>query len=354
MRSYSALVVTELLKYKSFQPFAVEINAVNALSADRFADGEMEVSLDRSVRGRIVILFAACARNEAGISVEEAKLELYYAVDVLSRSQAKKIIVFEPYVSSSRSDRTTRRNSVGLWVHLKTLVTLGVRHIVTYQLHSDKSKSMLDPTLCVLDDIPGFNLLAQYICDRYIKDMDILQNEVKKNWAFCSVDAGGENTARIFANAFGAGLVIAHKQRDYSKVNTIESINILSAEPLENKKLWIIDDMIDTGASVEVLVRALIKHKPAEINIVVVHAPLSAPAPKRISELCRCNLVNRLIVTDTVHISPNLLSEFCNLELVTSEELSAHIIRNIITGASMTGLRTRFNAAAYLERRELF
>jgi ribose-phosphate pyrophosphokinase len=150
-----------------------------------------------------VFLFASAARNEAGIGVEEAKIELYHAVDALKRSQAERVIVFEPFVSSSRSDRTTRRNSVGLWVHFKTLVSLGVCHIITFQLHSDKSKTMLDPTVCPIDDVPGLRLLKKRLCDVYIRDVETLENEVRQHWAFCSVDAGGEKLARRFANSFG-------------------------------------------------------------------------------------------------------------------------------------------------------
>ncbi|WP_461248888.1 phosphoribosyltransferase family protein, partial [Treponema sp. R6D11] len=98
--------------------------------------------------------------------------------------------------------------------------------------------------------------------DTYIKTLDNLENEVRKNWAFCSVDAGGEKIARIFANSFGSALVVAHKQRDYSRPNTVESINILSADPVENKSLWIVDDMIDTAGSIEKLIRALAQLKP--------------------------------------------------------------------------------------------
>jgi ribose-phosphate pyrophosphokinase len=355
MRAYAAGVVEQLLKFKSFSADNETINGVDALRTDRFADGEMEISLNKSIRGREVVLFTACAaRNEAGISVEEAKIELYHTIDVLSRSQASKIIVFEPYVSCSRSDRTTRRNSIGLWVHFKTLVSLGVTHIVTYQLHSDKSKTILDPVSCVLDDISGFNLLSRYICDKYIKNAAVLKNEVRTNWAFCSVDAGGENTARIFANAFGAGLVIAHKQRDYSKANTVESINILSAEPLEGKSLWIVDDMIDTGASVERLVLTLAERRPAEINIMVVHAPFSPPAEERVKRLYAAGLINRLIIMDTVSIPAATAATLPKMECVSSAELSAKIIRNIVLRDPMSDLRKRFTAADYFERPELF
>jgi ribose-phosphate pyrophosphokinase len=231
MRNYASRVVSALGKFPSFTGRADSFNGVELLTADCFADGEMELAVNSSIRGRDVVLFSSSARNEAGISVEEAKIELYHAVDALKRSQAGKIIVFEPFVSCSRSDRTTRRGSVGLWVHLKILSSLGARHIVTYQLHSDKSKSMVDPTICVVDDIPALTLLKRYLCDVYIQSIEKLEQEVRSQWAFCSVDAGGEKLARVFANACVATLVVADNQRDNSKILTLESIQLLWGAP---------------------------------------------------------------------------------------------------------------------------
>ncbi|MDR1802451.1 MAG: ribose-phosphate diphosphokinase, partial [Treponema sp.] len=300
MRDYASHVADLVAKNPKFSHIADAINAVDILSTDRFANGEMEVSIKKSVRGKDVVLFASCCRNDAGIEVEVAKIELYHAIDALMRSQASGIIVFEPFISCSRSDRTTRRNSVGLWIHFKILWSLGVKHIVTYQLHSNKSESMLDPTVCSIDDIPAHTLLERYLCDAYIRNMETLEKEVRPGWAFCSVDAGGEKLAREFANAFGAPLVIAHKQRDYSAANTIESVNILSAESVEDKVLWIVDDMIDTAGSVEGFIRALSAQKPKEINLIAVHAIFSHPAVMRISRLTEEGHLRRVIVSDTV------------------------------------------------------
>jgi ribose-phosphate pyrophosphokinase len=347
MHNYASGVISCLSKYLTFNNIANQINGIELLGTDRFADGELEVTVNESIRGKDVVIFSSCARNQAGISVEEAKIELYHAIDALKRSQANKIIVFEPFISCARSDRTTRRSSVGLWVHLKTLFGLGATHIVTYQLHSDKSKTMLDPVICAIDDIPALNLLQKYLCDVYIKTADFLEQTVRNNWAFCSVDAGGEKLARVFADSFGAPLVIAHKQRDYSKPNTIESINILSAESLEDKILWIVDDMIDTACSVETLIRALAAHKPREINIAAVHALFSPPARERLKALVKEGLLNHTIVTDTVY-SDALINDIDNLEVVNSYELSAKVIKAIINNETMSKIMRRFDAGVYL------
>jgi ribose-phosphate pyrophosphokinase len=354
MRNYASRVVNHLSKFPSFSSLGESMNGVKFLQTDRFADGEMEIAVNNSIRGKDIILFASCSRNDSGISVEEAKIELYHAVDAIKRSQAERILVFEPFVSCSRSDRTTRRGSVGLWVHIKILSSLGASHIVTYQLHSDKSKSMVDPTICLMDDIPAMTLLKKYLCDMYIRDIPALEQVVRPHWAFCSVDAGGEKLARGFANAFGAPLVVAHKQRDYSKSNTVASINILSAESLEGKSLWIVDDMVDTAGSVENLIRALIPSKPAEVNIIAVHAIFSKPASRRLSRLVNEGLLKRIIVTDTVCYSCAEEDKIPNLEIVPSAELSARIIRTIVTNASMNKLLLPFNAETYLKSPNLF
>lgn len=348
MRQYASRVAEIIRRYPSFSDASDRIDLTDALRVDRFADGELEVSIDASLRGKEVFLFTSSARNETGIGVEESKIELYHTVDALKRSQAERIVVFEPFVSSSRSDRTTRRNSVGLWVHFKTLVSLGVNQIVTYQLHSDKSKTMLDPVLCAIDDVPGLQLLIKRICDVYVRDLETLETEIRANWAFCSVDAGGEKLARRFANVFGTPLVVAHKQRDYTKANTIESINILSAVPLAGKKLWIVDDMIDTGGSVESLIRALADLKPAEVNVAAVHAIFSGPASERLGNLVREGLLNRVLVTDTVYCPLCMPEAIPNLEVVPSTEFSAAIIATIVSEGSLSGILTAFDAEEYL------
>ena len=209
---------------------------------------------------------------------------------------------------------------------------------------------MLDPTLCAFDDIPALTLLKKYLCDTYIKTFDNLEQEVRKNWAFCSVDAGGEKLARVFANSFGTPLVVAHKQRDYSKPNSVESINILSAEPLEGKSLWIVDDMIDTGGSVEKLIRALSPLKPKNINIISAHALFSSPAVQKLEALSQEGLLNRLIVTDTVSCS-NYKQNIPGLEVVQSAELASRIIKAMINNESLSKLFRPFDAGIYLGSR---
>jgi ribose-phosphate pyrophosphokinase len=319
------------------------------LSVSRFADGEMEAEVGTSVRGRDVFLFASAARNDLGISIEEGKTEMYYAVDALRRAQAGRITLFEPYCSPGRSDRLTRRNSVGLWVHFKILMSLGIDHYITFHLHSEKSKTFIDPTICDVDDVPAQVLLQKFLCDQYIKNRDRLRDEVAKNWLFCSVDAGGEALAKKFAASFGTQMIISQKQRDYSTPNTVESVNILSSGPVTGKTIWIVDDMVDTGHSVFKLAEELEKLKPAAINIAIVHPVFSVPALERIGELCRRSLVQEILVTDTIPCGPEIKKRLPCLQVVPSVRLTADIIQRLNGELPLSPLLAPFSAFEYLK-----
>ena len=354
MKEYSERVAYHVQTFPEFHTTNQSKDFVGQLSALKFADGEMEVEVGTTLRAKDVYLFSNAARNLQGLSVEENKQELYHAVDALRRSAAGKITLFEPYCSCSRSDRTTRRNSVGFWIHYKTLVSLGVDHIVTYNLHSDKSRTVVDPTICSIDDVPAIVLLKEYITDTFIKNTDFLEDYVRQNWLFCSVDAGGESVAKRFAQAFGTQLVIAHKQRDYNRANTVESINILTSTDITGKEIWIVDDMIDTAGSVYTLVRELRQRNVGAINIAAVHPVFSPPAVSRLTKLHEEGLLQNLVVVDTVPCPEALKLEMPFLHIVSSARLSAEVIMRMHEEGSLSPFFEPFNAWEYLSSLKLF
>lgn len=348
-RSYAKKVVAAITKNPEKILFPEKFDYTDQLSVEKFADGELEVTLHNSVRGKIVFLFACSARNDENISNDECKIELYHTIDVLRRSQAKEIIVFEPFVSCSRSDRKTRRNSVGMWVHYKTLISLGTNHLITYQLHSDKSKTIFDPCICAVDDVPATILLQKFLCENIIKNNEEFENNIQKNWLFCSVDAGGEKLAKKFAGAFNTQLVVAHKQRSTTQHNTIESINILSAVSLKEKCVWIIDDMIDTGASIYGLVQELATKECTEINIMIVHPVFSHPAIEKLNALKENKMLNRLVVCDTIDCSI-LKKTIPFIEIIESADFSSKIIITISLERPMSPLTDDFSPHTHLEK----
>src|SRR6056297_731904 len=320
------------------------------LQVRKFADGEMEVDIGASIRKKDVYLFQNCAqRNSKNLSVNENKIELYHSIDALTRAQANSLTIFEPYSSPSRSDRATRRCSVGLWSHTKTMVSLGMDHYITFQLHSEKSKTIFDPKFVNIDDMPATSLLKKYILKNFVKTKDYLNEEVQNNWAFCSVDAGGKKMARKFANVFNSNLVVANKRRSINKANTVENIDILSDIDLKGKTIWIVDDMIDTGGSVLELVLELKKRKVKNVNIAIIHPVFSPPAIERLKKLTNEGILNNIVCIDTIFISKKVKKELPNLRVVSSAKLAAELIYRINSGLSITKFFSGVDAIDFLE-----
>ncbi|KGE73909.1 ribose-phosphate diphosphokinase [Spirochaeta lutea] len=336
MQWFCNSVTQQLRTFPDYYDRNFQTGVSGRMQTRTFADGEMEVEILTSLRGKQVFLLASCARNAAGIPLNEAKVELYHAVDAIRRSAAQRIILIEPYMTCSRSDRTTRRNSVGFWVHYKTLASLGINHIITYQLHSDKSKTAVDPTRVLIDDVPVTGLLMEYIARTSTDLLGSSSAQGVKNWAFCSVDAGGEGLARQYAKAFGADLIIAHKKRNYNRANSIESIKVLSDTSLQNKTIWIVDDMIDTGGSLYALVKELRNRGVGSVHVAVVHPVFSQPAVERLAELSEAGFIDRMVVVETVEITPEIKKKLNRLEIVSPSRLTAEIILRVYDQDSLS------------------
>ncbi len=323
-------------------------NISRNLIVQTFADGEMEVEAPFSVRNRDVFLIGGSGRNAAGISQDECKIELYHAIDCIKRGSPKRLTLIEPYLSPSRSDRTTRRNSVGFWIHTKILSSLGADSLLTYQMHSDKSKTAIDPLICQMEDLPAIPMMMEYITREIICTGESWES-VKREWVFCSVDAGGESMARRYSRAFGVPLIIAHKQRDYRSANTVKQINILSDTNLAGKTVWIVDDMIDTGGSVVALVNELNRRDVGRVNMAAIHPVLSGPAVQRLRELHDRGLLSELLFLDTVSLTDEILSELPFIHVVTSSKQTAEIIMSVHENLSLSPFFADFSVEEYLK-----
>ncbi len=345
---YAQRVFEELCQFPAFYAQGNARHTPSEIQFRQFADEEIEAHIQHSIRGKDVFFFVYSGRSYVEGNPEQAKMKIYHAVDAIMRSRPKSLVIFEPYCSPARSDRTIGRNSVGLWIHYKILMSLGVKYIISYQLHSDKSKTIIDPTKCVIEDIPASLHLMEYITANFIHSREYFESYVRKNWLFCSVDAGGESFARNFAKTFETGLIMSYKQRNYSKANTVDSIHVLTANDIEGKDVWIVDDMIDTGGSIEALIRALSTHKVKTINIAIVHPVFSPPALDRLDRLYQQGILHQLVALDTVPHAPDYEKKYPFLRTVSSYNMSAQIIVSAYEKKSMSPFFDSFNVRNFL------
>lgn len=348
MENYTKQVFDELCLFPEFYANDYQHNQPYCIDIKTFADGEMEANINITLRGKDIVFFACSGRSYGESDPSRAKMIMYHCIDAIKRAQPKRLIVFEPYCSPARSDRSLGRNSVGIWLHYKILSNLGVNIMITYQLHSDKTKSMFDPVHTILEDVPASLQLMEYIATNHIKTIDYFNSYVKDNWLFCSVDAGGENFVREFSKTFQTGLITCYKQRNYSKVNTVDEVKILTATNIENKEIWIVDDMIDTGGSMEKLIRTLATHKVKKVHIAVVHPVFSRPSLEIMNRLYEQGLLHTLLVLDTIPHEPDYEKKFPFMKVVPSELLSAQLVIRLHENKSLSPFFDEFNINKFL------
>ncbi len=312
-----------------------------------FADGSFEVLVEESVRDNDVVLVTGSSRTEE-TSFADNELELYYTIDALRRASPSRLTVFEPYCAVSRSDRATTRNSVGMWVHYKILQSLGMDHYMTYMLHSDKSKSIFDPTRSVIDDLPTSPLIIEYILDEFIIKSGLTLEEVRKNWVFCAVDAGGAGVARLYANTFGTPLVVAHKIRNHKKPNQVDSIKILSSVSLEGKIVWVVDDMVDTGGSILILMQELKKQGASRINVAISHGVCSPPALARLQDAYEKDIFESFVITNT--ILPPGIKDVPFVRIIDTTRHGASVLIRMHEGESLSPFFDPFDVERHIEQ----
>ena len=131
---------------------------------------------------------------------------------------------------------------------------------------------------------------------------------------------------------------------------TSYAVHILSNIELENKIVWIIDDMIDTGGSIYKLVLELLKRKVKEVNIAVVHPVLSPPSIQRMNEFMKKGYIKHLLFTDTVYCCEKLIEPLTNVKIISSHKLAAEVIYRLNQELMLSLFFESFNTYDYLKK----
>ena len=138
-----------------------------------------------------------------------------------------------------------------------------------------------------VDHLVGAPLLASYFVDRFRENHDDL--------VVVSPDLGSVTRARNFAAKLDAPLAIVDKRRP--KAISCEVMNIIG--DVKDKRLIILDDMVDTGGSLCNAAKALIEIGGAkEVTACATHGVLSGPAIERL----QASPIKELVLLDTIQL----------------------------------------------------
>ena len=246
---------------------------------NRFNNGEIQVMINESVRGKDIFI----VQPTCGPIVNDNVMELLIMAAAFKRASANHITAVIPYYGYARQDRKARgREPITAKLMADLLETAGITRVVTIDLHAAQIQGFFN---IPFDHMPGGPLLAEYIKEKNLENMVVV-----------SPDLGGVSRARGFAEILNAPMAIIDKRRPEPGV--AEVMNLIGN--VEGKNCILVDDMVDTAGSLTEGARALKKFGANEIYACCTHPILTDPALSRIAQ----SDITELVVTNTIPLAP--------------------------------------------------
>ncbi len=280
-----------------------------------FADGELYVQVQESVRGCEVFLV-----QPTNPPVNENLVELLIIIDALKRASAHTINVIMPYYGYARQDRKAAgREPITSKLMAKLIGEAGADRVVCLDLHSEQIIGFFDT---LIDHVHATPVLIDYI-KRFIGT---------ENLVIVSPDVGGVTRARAYAKRLdGAPIAIVDKRRMHEQQNMVEVMNVIG--DVEGKIAILIDDLIDTAGTMTKAAQLLKDQGALKIYACATHGVLSEPAYERIE----ASPIEELVITDSIPLAP-MWVQSKKVKQVSVAPFLAEAIRRIYTGDSVSGL----------------
>ena len=252
-----------------------------------FADGEVSVSLEESVRGSDVFIVQSTCNP-----VNDNLMELIIMIDAFRRASAGRITAVMPYFGYARQDRKAKaRDPISAKVVANMLTAAGADRVLTMDLHASQIQGFFD--------IPVDHLMGAPILTPYFQP---IVHHHEDEYVAVSPDHGSVNRVRKFAEKLDIPLAIIDKRRP--KANVSEVMNIIG--DVKGKKCIILDDMVDTAGTLCNAAKALIEVGGAQsVTACATHGPLSGPAIQRIKD----SVLEELVLLDTIPVSEEKKAE---------------------------------------------
>lgn len=279
-------------------------------TVSRFRDGEVNVEIDDSVRGKDVFIVNSTCRP-----VNENLVELIIMMDAVRRASAGRITAVIPYFGYARQDRRPRsvRVPISAKVVANMISTAGAHRALTIDLHADQIQGFFD---IPVDNIYASPILLGDIWRKELSDPVVV-----------SPDVGGVMRARAMAKQLDdADLAIIDKRRP--RANEAQVMNIIGE--VEGRTCIIVDDLADTAGTLCEGARALKQRGADRVFAYCTHAVLSEPA---IDNLERSEL-DELVVTDTIPLDERA-GGCSRIRRLSIADLLAESILRIRTGRSV-------------------
>ncbi|MBE7089209.1 MAG: ribose-phosphate pyrophosphokinase [Clostridiales bacterium] len=277
----------------------------------KFSDGEINVTLPNTVRGKDVFIV-----QSTSAPVNDNLMELLIMIDACKRASAGRITAVMPYFGYARQDRKARpRDPITAKLVADMLTSAGADRVLTIDLHAAQIQGFFN---IPVDHLYGAPLLARYY-----------KNKMDENWVVVSPDVGSVGRARNFASRVNATLAIVDKRRP--KANAIEIMNVIG--DVKGKTCLVVDDMVDTAGTLCQGAEALIKNGAKEVYACCTHGVLSGPAMDRLN----ASPIKELLVLDTINM-PEEIRKNPKVKVMSVAKLIAKAIYTIYSDSSLSAI----------------
>ncbi len=247
----------------------------------RFADGEINVKIEDSMRGHdVFVIQPTCP------PVNEHLMELFIILDALRRASAGRVTAVVPYYGYARKERKTQpREPISAKLVANFITLAGADRLLLLDLHAEAIEGFFDvPT----DHLSPHRIFADYLKTRNLQHLTIV-----------APDAGGGRRAELVANVLQAPIAFGYKRRtgdDQSEVIAVSG-------DVKGRDCVVVEDIITTGGTIAKLAVALRTQGANKVLIAATHPVLTGNAVEKLKEAH----VEEVIVTDSVPIPPEKL-----------------------------------------------
>ena len=263
------------------RPFAEDVCKTLGLplsnsTVTTFADGEVSVSINETVRGSDVFLIQSTCKP-----VNNNLMELLIMIDACKRASAGRITAVIPYFGYARQDRKAKgRDPISAKLVANMIVAAGANRVLTMDLHAAQIQGFFD---IPVDNMHGTTMFQQYYAAKFPNHEDMV---------VVSPDVGSVARSRAFASKLGMGLAIVDKRRE--KANHCEVMNVIG--DVSGKECILFDDMVDTGGSLCNAAQAIHDNGATKVYACATHAVLSGPAIERIQN----SVIEEMVFLNTI------------------------------------------------------
>lgn len=282
-------------------------------SVKRFADGEINMNVEESIRGCDTYLVQSIGGSGSG---NDYLMELLIMIDALKRASAKTINVVLPYYGYARQDRKTGpRQPITAKLIANMLERSGATRVLTLDLHANQIEGFFN---IPVDQVSGIPILAEYFENKNIEDIVIV---------------APDNSSALRARKLGSLLDAPIALIDRRSYDTGEPSSINVIGEVEGKTAIIIDDMIDTAKNVTFTSQILEEHGAKEVYATFTHPVLSGTAPQEIAQ----SNIKEIVVTNTIPLPKD--ENIDKITVLSIAPLLAEAIRVVQEKLSISKIR---------------